>query len=142
MPFGKGYRIEAGIRAARGDLSGALQAMEKSTAASERISGQLAVRSSAADQALFHLEEGNIPAAAACIEQLNLHLDDPIAYHQSELYSIWAYVLLAQEKPEQALVILKKIGLMSKRLARSMCSSAYIFSERWLIKKLVQNPRP
>jgi ATP/maltotriose-dependent transcriptional regulator MalT len=98
----------AWVRQARGDATGALDAMaEGERAADPSMSDML--NPVPAQRARLLLAQGDVAAAARWTEQSGLAVDDEPSYPREPAYMVLARVLLARDRPDQALRLLHRL---------------------------------
>ena len=106
-PLAAGLVTLAWIRQAAGDRAGALQAMGEAGQAAPGPSGLL--NPVPAQQARLLLAQGNLPAAAGFVQQHGLGADEEPDYPREPGQLVLARVLLAQDRPGQALALLDRL---------------------------------
>ena len=97
----------AWIRQAAGDPAGALEAIEKAEHASPTTAGLL--NPFPAQRARLLLAQGEVAAAARWTRETGLHPDDEPRYPREPGYLVLARVLLAQQRPAEALALLDRL---------------------------------
>ena len=113
-----GLAILAWIRRVRGDVSGALEAMEEA----ERVSDPTVVdllNPVPAHLARLRLSLGDVAAAARWTEQRGLAADDEPSYPREVAHLLLARVLLAQDQPDRALRLLDRLHAAAVAQART-----------------------
>jgi LuxR family transcriptional regulator, maltose regulon positive regulatory protein len=108
-PLGTGLVTLAWIRQAQGDPGGALEIMGEAgrTALGPGVSGLL--NPVPAQRARLLLAQGDVAAAARWTEERGLGPGDEPDYPREPEYLVLARVLLAQDRPAQALVLLERM---------------------------------
>ena len=97
----------AWIRQATGDPAGALEAIGEAEHASPVPAGLL--NPVPAQRARLLLAQGDVAAAARWTHESGLHADDEPHYPREPGYLVLARVLLAQERPAEALALLDRL---------------------------------
>jgi LuxR family maltose regulon positive regulatory protein len=97
----------AWIRQAAGDSPGALEAIGEAGPASPTTAGVLNPFS--AHRARLLLAQGDVAAAARWSDETGLHADDEPRYPREPGYLVLARVLLAQQRPAEALALLDRL---------------------------------
>ena len=97
----------AWIRQAAGDPAGALEAIGEAEHASPVPAGLL--NPVPAQRARLLLAQGDVAAAARWTDETGLHADDEPRYPREPGYLVLARVLLAQERPAEALALLDRL---------------------------------
>src|SRR6266536_3588235 len=109
QPLATGLATLAWIRQAQNDAAGALDAIEDA----ERVASTSAVASLLnpvpAQRARLLLAQGDAAAAARWTRQRGLGPDDEPSYPREPEYLVLARVLLAQDRPDQALGLLERL---------------------------------
>ena len=103
-----GLATLAWIRRAQGEMPAALDAMEEAERVSDPTVADL-FNSVPAQRARLLLSQGDVAAAARWTEQRGLAADDEPSYPREPAYLLLARVLLAQDRPDQALQILDRL---------------------------------
>ena len=102
-----GWVTLAWIRQAAGDPAGALEAIGEAEQASPVPAGLL--YPAPAQRARLLLAQGDVAAAARWADETGLHADDEPRYPREPGYLVLARVLLAQERPAEALALLDRL---------------------------------
>jgi LuxR family transcriptional regulator, maltose regulon positive regulatory protein len=102
-----GWVTLAWIRQATGDPAGALEAIGKAEHASPVPVGLL--YPAPAQRARLLLAQGDVAAAARWTHETGLHAEDEPRYPREPGYLVLARVLLAQERPTEALALLDRL---------------------------------
>ena len=97
----------AWIRQAAGDPAGALEAIGEAEHASPVPAGLL--YPAPAQRARLLLAQGDVAAAARWTHETGLHAEDEPRYPREPGYLVLARVLLAQERPAEALALLDRL---------------------------------
>jgi LuxR family transcriptional regulator, maltose regulon positive regulatory protein len=109
QPLATGLATLAWTRQANGDRAGAIQAIEEA----ERVAPDLGMTSLLnpvpALQTRLLLAHGDLAAVDRWIKQRGLGPDDQPGYPQEPEYLVLARVLLAQDRPDQALALLERL---------------------------------
>jgi LuxR family transcriptional regulator, maltose regulon positive regulatory protein len=113
QPVATGLATLAWIRQARGDPAGALEAMDQATrvAPGQDVAGLL--NPVPALRARLLLAQGDLAAAVRWVAQRGLHPDDQPSYPREPGYLLLVRVLLAQQRPEQALGLLDRLDALA-----------------------------
>jgi ATP/maltotriose-dependent transcriptional regulator MalT len=108
-PLGTGLVTLAWIRQARGDPGGALEAMGEAgrAALGPDVTGLL--NPVPAQRARLLLAQGDVAAAARWTEERGLDSGDEPGYPRESEFLVLARVLLAQDRPAQALTLLERM---------------------------------
>ena len=106
-PLANGLATLAMIRQATGDPAGALEAITEAGQASPGPAGLL--NPVPAQRARLLLAQGNLAAAARFAQENGLGPDDEPDYAREPGYLVLARVLLAQDRPGQALALLDRL---------------------------------
>jgi LuxR family maltose regulon positive regulatory protein len=120
-PLGAGLATLAWIRQAQGDPGGALEAMDEAnrTALGPGVTGLL--NPVPAQRARLLLAQGDVAAATAWTSERGLSPDDEPVYPREREYLVLARVLLAQDRPVQALKLLE--GMLTAAAVQSRAGS-------------------
>jgi LuxR family maltose regulon positive regulatory protein len=102
-----GWVTLAWIRQAAGDPAGALEAIGEAEHASPVPAGLL--YPAPAQRARLLLAQGDVAAAARWTHETGLHAEDEPRYPREPGYLVLARVLLAQERPGEALALLDRL---------------------------------
>ena len=102
-----GWVTLAWIRQAAGDPAGALEAIGEAEQASPVPAGLL--YPAPAQRARLLLAQGDVAAAARWTDETGLHAEDEPRYPREPGYLVLARVLLAQERPTEALALLDRL---------------------------------
>ena len=97
----------AWIRQAAGDPAGALEAIGEAGHASPATAGLL--NPFPAQRARLLLAQGEVAAAARWTHETGLHADDEPCYPREPGYLVLARVLLAQQRPAEAMALLDRL---------------------------------
>ena len=97
----------AWIRQAAGDPAGALEAIGEAEHASPATAGLL--NPAPAQHARLLLAQGDVTAAARWTHETGLHAGDEPRYPREPGYLVLARVLLAQQRPAEALALLDRL---------------------------------
>jgi LuxR family maltose regulon positive regulatory protein len=97
----------AWIRQAAGDPAGALEAIGEAGHASPTTAGVL--NPVPAQRARLLLAQGDVAAAARWADEAGLHAGDELRYPHEPEYLVLARVLLAQQRPAEALALLDRL---------------------------------
>ncbi len=97
----------AWIRQATGDPAGALEAIGEAGYASPAPAGLL--YPAPAQRARLLLAQGDVAAAARWTDESGLHAEDEPSYPREPGYLVLARVLLAQQRPAEALALLDRL---------------------------------
>jgi LuxR family maltose regulon positive regulatory protein len=119
QPVATGLATLAWIRQARGDPAGALEAMDEAARVTpgQEVAGLL--NPVPALRARLLLAQGDLPAAARWVGQRGLRPDDQPSYPREPGHLLLARVLLAQQRPEQALGLLDRLHALAVAQGRN-----------------------
>ena len=108
-PVATGLAARAWIRQAQGDAAGAREAMGEAerVAPSPAVAGL--INPVPAQRARLQLAQGDAAAAARWTKQRGLGASDEPGYPQEREYLVLARVMLAQDRPRQALALLERL---------------------------------
>ena len=109
QPLANGLATLAWIRQATGDPAGALEAIEEATQVAPSPAVANLLNTVPAQRARLLLAQGNVAAAADWTEQRGLGTDDEPRYTREPEYLVLARVLLAQDRPDEALRLLGRL---------------------------------
>jgi LuxR family transcriptional regulator, maltose regulon positive regulatory protein len=116
-PLANGLATLAMIRQATGDPAGALEAI---TAAGQAAPGPAGLLNPVpAQRARLLLAQGDLPAAARFAQDNGLGPDDEPAYPRESGHLVLARILLAQDRPGQALALLDRLHAAAKAQNRA-----------------------
>jgi LuxR family transcriptional regulator, maltose regulon positive regulatory protein len=104
-----GLAVVARIRHAQGDAAGALEAMGEAGQAGLSPQVITLFNPVPSQRARLLLAQGDTAAAARWTQQRGLRPDDEPGYPQEREYLVLARVLLAQDRPDQALTLLDRL---------------------------------
>ena len=104
-----GLAVVARIRHAHGDAAGALEAMGEAGQAGPSPQVITLFNPVPSQRARLLLAQGDTAAAARWTQQRGLRPDDEPGYPQEREYLVLARVLLAQDRPGQALILLDRL---------------------------------
>jgi LuxR family maltose regulon positive regulatory protein len=116
-PLANGLATLAMIRQATGDPAGTLEAITEAGQASPGPAGLL--NPVPAQRARLLLAQGDLAAAARFPQENGLGPDDEPAYPREPGYLVLARVLLAQDRPGQALALLDRLHAAAKAQDRA-----------------------
>ena len=108
-PLGTGLVTLAWIRQAQGDPGGALEAMDEAGRAALGPGVTSLLNPVPAQRARLLLAQGDVAAAARWIKEWGLAPGDEPGYPREPEYLVLARVLLAQDLPAQALMLLERM---------------------------------
>ncbi|HEY7483525.1 MAG TPA: LuxR C-terminal-related transcriptional regulator [Streptosporangiaceae bacterium] len=113
QPAATGLATLAWVRQARGDTGAARDAIEEAAriAPGENVASLL--NPVLAQRARLLLAQGDVSAAARWIEQRGLRADDEPSYPREPAYLVLARVLIAQDRPGQALGLLDRLHALA-----------------------------
>jgi LuxR family maltose regulon positive regulatory protein len=119
QPVATGLATLAWIRQARGDPGGALEAMDEAARVTpgREVAGLL--NPVPALRARLLLAQGDLRAAVRWVGQRGLRPDDQPSYPREPGYLLLARVLLAQQRPEQALGLLNRLHAVAVAQGRN-----------------------
>jgi len=106
-PLAKGLAMLAMIRQATGDPAGALEAITEAEQAAPGPAGLL--NPVPAQRARLLLAQGDLAAAAHFPQETGLGPDDELDYGRESGHLVLAQILLAQDRPGQALALLDRL---------------------------------
>ena len=116
MPLAAGLATLAWIRQAGGDPAGALDAMDEAVQATPGPAGLL--NPIPARRARLLLAQGDLGGAARWTEQVGLGADDEPDYAREPGHLVLARVLMAQQRPAEALALLDRLHATAAAQAR------------------------
>ncbi len=99
----------AWIRQAAGDTAGATEAMAEAERAAPGPEVSGLINTVPAQLAWLRLVQGDVAAAARWADQRGLKAGDEPAYHREREHLVLARVLLAQDRPHEALTLLDRL---------------------------------
>ena len=109
QPLATGLATLAWIRQARGDPAGAWQAMGEAARAAPGTAVTGLLNPVPAQRARLLLARGDIAAAARWAQENGLRAADAPPYSREPEYLVLARVLLAQDRPAEALILLERL---------------------------------
>jgi len=109
----------AWIRQAKGDVAGALEAIGEAERVAPRLAATDLSNPVPAQWARLLLAQGDTAAAARWAEQRGLRADDDPGYPREREYLVLARVLLAQDRPGQALALLDGLHALAAGQGRT-----------------------
>jgi LuxR family maltose regulon positive regulatory protein len=109
QPLATGLAALAWIRQAQGDHTGALEAMGEAGRAAPGPAMASLLNPVPAQRARLLLAQGEVVAAARWVEERGLDPDDEPGYLREPEYLVLARVLIAQDRPAQALALLGRL---------------------------------
>ena len=109
----------AWIRQAKGDVAGALEAIGEAEWVAPRLAATDLSNPVPAQWARLLLAQGDTAAAARWAEQRGLRADDDPGYPREPEYLVLARVLLAQDRPGQALALLDRLHALAAGQGRT-----------------------
>src|SRR5262252_738019 len=109
----------AWIRQAKGDVAGALEAIGEAERVAPRLAATDLANPVPAQWARLLLAQGDTAAAARWAEQRGLRADDDPGYPREREYLVLARVLLAQDRPGQALALLDRLHALAAGQGRT-----------------------
>ena len=118
-PLGTGLVTLAWIRQAHGDPGGALEAMDDAGRAALGPGVTSLLNPVPAQRARLLLAQGDVAAAARWTDERGLGPDDEPAYPSEPEYLVLARVLLAQDRPAQALGLLDRMLALASGQSRA-----------------------
>ena len=117
-PLATGLAVVARIRHAQGDAAGALEAMGEAGQAGLSPQVITLFNPVPSQRARLLLAQGDTAAAARWTQQRGLRPDDEPGYPQEREYLVLARVLLAQDRPGQALTLLDRLLAQAATVGR------------------------
>jgi LuxR family maltose regulon positive regulatory protein len=108
-PLAAGLAALAWIRQAQGDASGALEAVGEAARVAPGPGVANPVNPAPAQRARLLLAHGEVGAAARWTQERGLGPDDQPSYPREPEHLVLARVLLAQDRPDQALALLERL---------------------------------
>ncbi len=108
-PLATGLATLAWIRQAQGDPAGALDAIGQAERVAPSHGMATLLNPAPAQQARLLLAHGDLAAAARWTKQRGLDADDEPSYPHEPEYLVLARLLLAQDRPDQALGLLERL---------------------------------
>ena len=112
------YLRLAGIRQARGDAEGALDAIEQAEQVARTIGVPQVIAGTAADKAWLWVRQGNLAAAVHWAQQSGLSVEDELSPLREFEHITLARVLLAQGKLDEALGLLDRLLPLAEAAGR------------------------
>ena len=109
QPLATGLAVLAWIRQTRGDAAGAREAMGEAGRAAPGPDVTSLLNPVPAQRARLLLAQGEVVAAARWVEERGLGPDDEPGYLREPEYLVLARVLIAQDRPAQALALLGRL---------------------------------
>src|SRR6266540_2676550 len=109
QPLATGLATLAWIRQAGGDAAGALEAIGEAARVAHGPGVTNLLNPVPAQRARLLLAQGDAAAAARWTEKCGLRADDEPSYPREPEYLVLARVLLAQDRPDQALALLERL---------------------------------
>ena len=109
QPLANGLATLAWIRQATGDPAGAREAMDEAGRAAPGPSVTVLFNPVPAHRARLQIAQGDPAAAADWTQERGLSADDEPGYSREAEYLVLARLLLAQDRPTQALVLLGRL---------------------------------
>ena len=104
-----GLATLAWVRQAQGDAAGALDAMGEAGRAAPSSGVTSLLNPVPAQRARLLLAQGDVAAAARWTQQRGLGAGDEVSYQQEREYLVLARVLLARNRPDDAVSLLKRL---------------------------------
>jgi LuxR family transcriptional regulator, maltose regulon positive regulatory protein len=104
-----GLAVLAWIRQAEGDLAGALDAMDEAARLAPDPAMASLLNPVPAERARLLLAQGDVAAAQQWIRERDLRAEDEPAYPRQAEYLVLARLLLAQNRPARALMLLERL---------------------------------
>ena len=117
-PLATGLATLAWIRQAQGDLAGALDAIDEAEGVAPSRGVATLLNPAPALRARLLLASGELAAAVRWTEQRGLGADDQPSYPHEPEYLVLARVLLAQDRPDQALGLLERLHTAARAQGR------------------------
>jgi LuxR family transcriptional regulator, maltose regulon positive regulatory protein len=108
-PLATGLATLAWIRQAQGDPAGALEAIDQAERVAPSRGVATLLNPAPAQRARLLLAHGDLAAVARWTKQRGLGADDEPTYPREPEYLVLARVLLAQDRPDQALGLLQRL---------------------------------
>ena len=118
QPLANGLALLAWIRHAQGDAAGALEAIAEAARVAPDPEVTSLLNPVPAQRARLLLARGDLTAAAAWTRQRGLGADDPPSYPREPEHLVLARVLLAQDRPDQALGLLERLHAAAREQGR------------------------
>jgi LuxR family maltose regulon positive regulatory protein len=119
QPLATGLATLAWIRQARGDPAGAREAIEEAGRVAPGPSVANLLNPVPAQRARLLLTQGDVAAATRWTRQRGLGVNDEVSYPQEGEYLVLARVLLATERPDQALELLERVNAQAAAQGRT-----------------------
>src|SRR4029434_7290821 len=119
QPLATGLAALAWIRHAAGDPAGALEAIEEAGRFARAPGVANLLTPVPAQRARLLLTQGDVAAAIRWTKQRGLGADDEVRYPQEGEYLVLARVLLAHDRPDQALGLLERVHGRAAAQART-----------------------
>jgi LuxR family transcriptional regulator, maltose regulon positive regulatory protein len=118
-PLATGLATLAWIRQAQGDPAGALEAIGQAERVASGSEVASLINPAPAQRARLLLAHGDLAAAARWTQQRGLRSDDGPSYPREPEYLVLARVLLAQDRPDQALGLLERLHAVAAAQGRT-----------------------
>ena len=112
-PLATGLATLAWIRQAQGDPGGAMEAIGQAERVVSGPEVASLINPVPAQRARLWLTQGDAAAAARWTQERSLSPDDEVSYQREPEYLVLARVLLAQERPGQALGLLERLHALA-----------------------------
>jgi LuxR family transcriptional regulator, maltose regulon positive regulatory protein len=119
LPLSAGLAVLARIRRARGDRVGALAAIAEAAEVGPSPEVVDLFNPAPVQRARLLLADGAVEEAARWLAERGLGADDEASYVREHELLVLARVLLAQQRPEQALGLLRRLGALAERQRRA-----------------------
>src|SRR6266540_1272996 len=136
QPLATGLATLAWIRQAGGDAAGALEAIGEAARVAHGPGVTNLLNPVPAQRARLLLAQGDAAAAARWTEKCGLRADDEPSYPREPEYLVLARVLLAQDRPDQALALLERLRAAAAAQGRSRRCG------RWRWRPSARSPPP
>jgi LuxR family maltose regulon positive regulatory protein len=119
QPVATGLATLAWVRQAQGDPAAALDAMEEAARVAPGLGVASTLNPVPAQRARLLLAQGDLAAAARWARQHGLGPDDEPSYPREPEYLVLARVLVAQDRPDQALGLLERLEALAVKQQRT-----------------------
>jgi LuxR family maltose regulon positive regulatory protein len=108
QPLATGLAISARIRQAQGDLTGALETMAEAGQVAASLGAASLLNPVPAQQARLLLAHGDVRAVARWVDERGVSADDEPSYAAEAEHLVLARLLLARQRPGEALAMLSR----------------------------------
>ena len=137
-----GLALLAWIKQAEGDLAGALDSMGEAARLAPDPGIASLLNPVPAERARLLLAQGDVAAAGRWVQERGLSADDELAYPREAEYLVLARLLVAQDLPGRALVLLERLHAAAVGHGRVGASSRPGHCRPWPSPPAVRKTRP